>query len=100
MRSPEPPTRILPRLAKIANWAPLGLRGGAIGHINGDELSSPKFNPLWAKAEELGVLFFMHPQGIPKLDKRLAGNGRLGNVIGNPLENYHLPVASDLRRYA
>jgi predicted TIM-barrel fold metal-dependent hydrolase len=28
----------------------------------------------------------MHPQGIPELDKRLAGNGRLGNVIGNPLE--------------
>jgi len=65
----------------------LGLRGAAIGgHVNGDELSNPKFNPFWAKAEELGVLIFMHPQGIPELDKRLAGNGRLSNVIGNPLE--------------
>src|SRR6185295_18411651 len=52
----------------------LGLRGAAIGgHVNGDELSNPKFNPFWAKAEELGVLIFMHPQGVPELDKRLAG---------------------------
>jgi aminocarboxymuconate-semialdehyde decarboxylase len=63
------------------------LRGAAIGgHVNGDELSSPKFDPFWKKAEELGCLIFMHPQGIPELDKRLAGKGGLANVIGNPLE--------------
>lgn len=63
------------------------LRGAAIGgHVNGDELSSPKFDPFWAKAEELGCVVFMHPQGIPELDKRLAGKGGLNNVIGNPLE--------------
>ena len=63
------------------------LRGAAIGgHVNGDELSSPKFDPFWKKAEELGCLIFMHPQGIPELNKRLAGNGGLTNVIGNPLE--------------
>jgi len=82
----------------------LGLRGAAIGgHVNGDELSNPKFNPFWAKAEELGVLIFMHPQGIPELDKRLAGNGRLGNVIGNPLETTiflsHLIFDGTLDRY-
>jgi aminocarboxymuconate-semialdehyde decarboxylase len=82
----------------------LGLRGAAIGgHVNGDELSAPKFNPFWAKAEELGVLIFMHPQGIPELDKRLAGNGRLGNVIGNPLETTiflsHLIFDGTLDRY-
>jgi predicted TIM-barrel fold metal-dependent hydrolase len=82
----------------------LGLRGAAIGgHVNGDELSSPKFNPFWAKAEELDVLVFMHPQGIPELDKRLAGNGRLGNVIGNPLETTiflsHLIFDGTLDRY-
>ena len=33
----------------------LGLRGAAIaGHVNGDELSNRKFDPFWAKAEELG----------------------------------------------
>jgi aminocarboxymuconate-semialdehyde decarboxylase len=63
------------------------LRGAAIGgHVNGDELSAPKFDPFWKKAEELGVLVFMHPQGIPEMDKRLAGKGGLTNVIGNPLE--------------
>lgn len=63
------------------------LRGAAIGgHVNGDELSSPKFDPFWRKAEELGCVIFMHPQGIPEMEKRLQGNGGLSNVIGNPLE--------------
>ncbi len=64
-----------------------GLRGAAIGgHVNGDELSNPKFDPFWKKAEELGGLLFMHPQGIPEVNKRVAGSGGLANVIGNPLE--------------
>lgn len=63
------------------------LRGAAIGgHVNGDELSNPKFDPFWKKAEELGCLVFMHPQGIPEMQKRLGGAGGLANVIGNPLE--------------
>ncbi len=41
----------------------LGLRGAAIGgSVEGQELSDRKFDPFWAKAEELGVLLFMHPQ--------------------------------------
>jgi aminocarboxymuconate-semialdehyde decarboxylase len=65
----------------------LGLRGGSIGAIvNGEELSARKFDPFWAKAEELGVLLFMHPAGTPDLQKRLQGNGLLTNVIGNPLD--------------
>ncbi len=63
------------------------LKGAAIGgHVSGDELSNPKFDPFWKKAEELGAVVFMHPQGIPELNKRLAGGGGLTNVIGNPLE--------------
>src|SRR6058998_492351 len=65
----------------------LGLRGASIGgSVNGEELSDPKFYPFWAKAEELGALIFLHPQGIADLEKRLQGNGLLTNVIGNPLE--------------
>jgi aminocarboxymuconate-semialdehyde decarboxylase len=65
----------------------LGLRGGSIGCIvSGEELSARKFDPFWAKAEELGVLLFMHPAGTPELAKRLQGNGLLTNVIGNPLD--------------
>ncbi len=65
----------------------LGLRGALIGgSVNGEELSAEKFHPFWAKAEELGVLIFIHPQGSPELAARLKGNGGLENVIGNPLE--------------
>ena len=67
----------------------LGLRGALIGgSVNGEELSDPKFYPFWAKAEQLGALIFIHPQGTPELNAsgRLKGNGVLENVIGNPLE--------------
>ena len=67
-----------------------GLRGAAIGgSVNGEELSDPKFHPFWAKAEQLGVLVFIHPQGsgvAAEIPGRLKGNGLLENVIGNPLE--------------
>ena len=92
-----------------------GLRGAAIGgSVNGEEISDPRFHPFWAKAEQLGVLVFIHPQGggaPTDLAKRLKGNGYLDNVIGNPLETTialsHLifegtldrfPGAQDLRR--
>jgi aminocarboxymuconate-semialdehyde decarboxylase len=67
----------------------LGLRGALIGgSVNGEELSDPKFHPFWAKAEELGALIFIHPQGTAALaaSGRLNGSGGLDNVIGNPLE--------------
>jgi aminocarboxymuconate-semialdehyde decarboxylase len=65
----------------------LGLRGAGLGgSVNGEELSNPKFHPFWARAEELGVLVFIHPQGTAELKGRLQGNGGLENTIGNPLE--------------
>jgi aminocarboxymuconate-semialdehyde decarboxylase len=65
----------------------LGLRGAAVGATVGDdEFADPKFHPFWAKAEELGVLIFLHPQGTPELARRLRGNGWLANTIGNPLD--------------
>jgi aminocarboxymuconate-semialdehyde decarboxylase len=67
----------------------LGMRGASIGgHMNGEDLSLPKFDPFWAKAAELGALVFMHPGGAENLVKEGAfrGRGDLGNIIGNPLE--------------
>src|SRR5438552_822646 len=67
----------------------LGLRGAAIGgSVEGQELSDRKFDPFWAKAEELGAMLFMHPQPAPGTtdDPRVQGKGGLGNTIGNPLE--------------
>src|SRR4029077_19171564 len=64
----------------------LGLRGAAVGaSVADDEFSDPKFHPFWAKAEELGVLIFIHPQSTPDLARRFKGNGWLANIIGNPL---------------
>ena len=65
----------------------LGLRGVAIGgSVAGMELSDEKLHPFWAKAEELGVVVFIHPQASGVLTNRLKGNGLLTNVIWNPLE--------------
>jgi aminocarboxymuconate-semialdehyde decarboxylase len=65
----------------------LGLRGANVaGSVAGLELADRKFHPFWAKAEELGVLVFIHPLGTTELKARLQGNGGLDNLIGNPLE--------------
>ena len=67
----------------------LGMRGVSIGgHVNGEDLSLPKYDPFWAKAAELGALVFMHPGGAGNIVKEgaLGGRGDLGNIIGNPLE--------------
>jgi predicted TIM-barrel fold metal-dependent hydrolase len=64
-----------------------GLKGAAIGgNVNGEAFSDPKFHPVWAKAEELDVPLFIHPQGVPELNKQLAGNGWLSNGIAYPVE--------------
>jgi aminocarboxymuconate-semialdehyde decarboxylase len=67
----------------------LGLKGvGISGHAGGEVPSSPKYDPFWAKVQELGVLVFTHPAGAENVIKQggLRGRGDLGNVIGNPLE--------------
>jgi len=81
-----------------------GFRGFVTGAtINGEELSSPKFNPFWAKAQELGIVIFIHPVGFPEAGKRFQGNGGLNNIIGNPLETTvalsHLIFEGTLDRY-
>ena len=64
-----------------------GLKGAAIGgSVNGIDFSDSRFHPVWARAEELGVPLFIHPRGMPELNKRLSGNGWLDNTIGNPLD--------------
>jgi aminocarboxymuconate-semialdehyde decarboxylase len=63
------------------------LRGADVGaSVAGLELANEKFHPVWAKAEELGVCIFVHPQSTPELAKRFHGNGWLANTIGNPLD--------------
>ena len=81
-----------------------GLRGAAIGaSVLGEDFSDPKFHPVWAKAEELGAVLFIHPQSAPELAKRFKGNGWLSNTIGNPLDTtialQHLIFEGTLDRF-
>jgi predicted TIM-barrel fold metal-dependent hydrolase len=81
-----------------------GLRGAAIGSsVLGEDFSDPKFHPVWAKAEELGAVLFIHPQSPPELAKRFKGNGWLSNTIGNPLDTtialQHLIFEGTLDRF-
>jgi aminocarboxymuconate-semialdehyde decarboxylase len=67
----------------------LGFRGvGVAGSVDGLELADRKFDPFWAKCEELDVLVFLHPKGVRELNDstRFNGNGFLQNTLGNPLE--------------
>jgi predicted TIM-barrel fold metal-dependent hydrolase len=82
----------------------LGLRGAAIGgSVLGEDFSDPKFYPVWAKAEELGAVLFIHPQSTPELAKRFEGNGWLSNIVGNPLDTtialQHLIFEGTLDRF-
>jgi aminocarboxymuconate-semialdehyde decarboxylase len=64
-----------------------GLKGAAIGtSVGPDNFSDRKFDPVWARAEELGAVLFIHPQGIPELNPRLRGNGWLANTVAYPAE--------------
>jgi len=63
------------------------LVGAAIGgSVLGDDFSNPKYHPIFAKAQELDVALFIHPQSTPQLASRFKGNGWLSNLIGNPLD--------------
>jgi aminocarboxymuconate-semialdehyde decarboxylase len=67
----------------------LGARGASIGgHVNNEPPTSEKYDPFWAKAEELGVPVFMHPNNAFNIAREgsLDGRGGLGNIVGNPLE--------------
>jgi aminocarboxymuconate-semialdehyde decarboxylase len=63
----------------------LGFKGVEIlTNVDGNELSAPAYAPFWKKADELGALVMIHPNGFTE-GKRFA-RFYFNNVIGNPLE--------------
>ena len=52
--------------------------------IAGKELSDPAFAPFWKRAEELGVLVMLHPNGFTEASR--LTHFYFNNVLGNPLE--------------
>ena len=63
----------------------LGFKGVQIlTNVAGKELSDQAFAPFWHKAEELGALIVIHPNGFTDAERLRRFN--FNNVIGNPLE--------------
>ncbi|WP_328685173.1 amidohydrolase family protein [Streptomyces sp. NBC_00343] len=62
-----------------------GLYGVSVSTtVDGRELADPAHDVVWQRAEELGVVVFVHPWGC-SLGARLATN-YLGNTVGQPVE--------------
>jgi aminocarboxymuconate-semialdehyde decarboxylase len=63
----------------------LGMKGVEIlTNVDGREISEPAYAPFWKKAEELGALVLIHPNGFT--DAQRFTRFYFNNVIGNPLE--------------
>jgi aminocarboxymuconate-semialdehyde decarboxylase len=81
MQAPDLAVAELERIVKE-----LGMRGVEINsNVAGEDLSAERFRKFFAKAEELGVLVFMHPLGFDRADRFV--DHYFNNVIGNPLES-------------
>jgi len=79
-QAPELAVAELERLHKS-----LGLRGVEIAtNVAGADLSEPHFRPIFARAEELGLVLFMHPTGFPEASR--FRDHYFTNIIGNPLD--------------
>ena len=62
-----------------------GLKGVQISTlVNGIDVADRRFDPFWAKADELGAVVFIHPWGTT-LGPRVAEH-YLMNTLGQPLE--------------
>ena len=82
----------------------LGMRGIEIcTNVNGKKLTDPdlKLDKFFARAEELGIVIFMHPLGWTQADR--LTHHYFNNVIGNPLDSTvavsHLIFDGVLARY-
>jgi aminocarboxymuconate-semialdehyde decarboxylase len=80
----------------------LGMRGAAIGgSVEGVELSDRKFDPFWAKAQELGIVLFMHPQPAQGPRRTRASRGKAARQHDRQsTRDDGVLVASDLRGHA
>ena len=79
-----------------------GMKGAQIlTNVNGLELSDPQFAPFWAKAEELGAVVLIHPNGFTEASRMTRFY--FNNVVGNPLDTtlalHHLIFDGVLERH-
>ena len=84
LQNPELAARQLERAVRE-----MGLKGASIGgHVKGESPTTPRYDPFWAKCQELDVPVFMHPNSAANIAREgaWAGRGGVDNIIGNPLE--------------
>ncbi len=63
----------------------LGLKGVMIlTNVDGEEVGADRFEPFWRKAEALGALVMIHPNGFTEGER--LHDYYFSNVIGNPFE--------------
>jgi aminocarboxymuconate-semialdehyde decarboxylase len=63
----------------------LGLRGAELGtQVQGVDLDDPRFEVVWAAAEETAAFLFVHPWQVAGADR--LRDFYLTNVVGNPFE--------------
>ncbi|MBX6425033.1 MAG: amidohydrolase family protein [Variibacter sp.] len=79
-----------------------GFKGAQIlTNIGGKEISDPSVEPFWKKAEELGAVILLHPNGFTHAHR--FHRFYFTNVIGNPLDTtvalHHLIFDGVLERY-
>lgn len=80
LQDPEEAARELTRC-----MTELGLKGVMLlTNVDGEEIGADRFRPFWAKAEELGALVMIHPNGFTEGER--FHEYYFSNVIGNPLE--------------
>ena len=80
----QDPQMAVAELDRVVN--DLGFKGIELcTNVNGEELSNPRFRKIFARAEELDVLIFLHPNGFS--DGARLGDHYFINVIGNPLDS-------------
>ena len=80
----------------------LGMKGAEVlTNVAGRELSEPQYAPFWQKAEALGALVVIHPNGFT--DAKRLTRFYFNNVIGNPLDTtialHYLIFAGVLERH-
>jgi aminocarboxymuconate-semialdehyde decarboxylase len=80
----------------------LGFKGVEISSMIGErDLSDRSFDPVWAAAEDLGALIFIHPMGC-SLDERLAPSylsGTVGQLVEHAVALGHLIFGGVLDRH-
>jgi aminocarboxymuconate-semialdehyde decarboxylase len=70
---------------ELARAMGLGLKGVMLlTNMDGEEISADRFRPFWKKAEELGAVVMIHPNGFTGGER--FSEYYFSNVIGNPLE--------------